>query len=175
MDPSGHKSILSAYYSCSKGSGSFTVQAKNSPYYFNYQAKFKAIVRKNDFIKMWNGLNSSIKTLVLYLHGGIGFLYFFKSSISAKEIKKLKKKKLNRIYLLSCNGARGKESVARALFNRTGKGTQIYASMESVSYRRDSTRNQNRPCMYLPRYPEEYCKRYGYRYYFQNPVKRCYF
>lgn len=103
---------------------------------------------------MWNGLNSSVKTLVLYLHGGEGVLYFFKSSISVKEIKKLKKKKLNRIYLLSCKGARGKES---------------------VSYRRDSTRNLNRPCMYVPRYPEEYCKRYGYRYYFQNPVKRCYF
>ena len=173
MDPSGHKSIMSIYYAYSGGSGSFKVQANNSPYYYNSKAKIKGVKKTQDFKKAWNNINASqIKTLVLYLHGGEGVLYFRNGSIRVGEIKKLKKKKIKTIYLISCKGARGKKSVAKALYERTGKKAKVYASKESVSFRIENRKDASRPIVYIPRYDKDYCDKYGKRYYFQNPVKR---
>ena len=76
--------------------------------------------------------------------------------------------KVHFVYLLSCYGAAGKNSVAKAPHKLAPKA-QIYASKVGVSFRKTVTG-------YKSRYPyRKYIKKtHKYYTYFMNPVKRVY-
>ena len=93
---------------------------------------------------------------------------------SIKNLKK--KKKLKKIYLLSCKGALGTKSVAHALYLASGKNASVYACVDSVCYR---TSKQGRRVVYHPRYSLEYILEYNATHenqinMFTNPIKKVY-
>jgi len=164
---------MSIYYSYDGGLGAFTKQAKNSSYYYNSEAKLKPVRYVKGFKNAWKSIKSSIKKVYIYLHGGTGELYFDHEYLEYKKLKKYpKKKRLKKIYLLSCHGSSGEESVAKALYLATGKKARIYASKENVAYR---IRISDERITYVPRYDETYIKKHGLHYFYLNPVKRCNF
>ena len=77
-------------------------------------------------------------------------------------------KNVHFVYLLSCEGAAGKNSIAKA-FHKLAPNAWIYASKIGVSFRKSAFG-------YKPRYPyKKYIKKtHLYHTYLMNPVKRVY-
>lgn len=108
------------------------------------------------------------KKVFLFVHGTEGNLEFFGHSLSAKNIKKLKKKRfIKKLYILSCNGNRGKNSVSKA-FHKVAPKAKIYASNTGVSFSYFYSKKRNG---WKPRYKKEIILKKPYLI-FANPVKR---
>ena len=117
---------------------------------------------------MWDGDTRVLQNLL----GGTGEIHLKGNSISSKVLKNYsKKKKLKKVYLLSCRGAKStkkKESVAKALYHLTGKKAKIYASKVKVSFSSVYTKNKT---VFTPRYQLKYIAKHPSAF-GKNPIKR---
>ena len=82
-----------------------------------------------------------------------------------------KKRHITKVYLFSCYGGRGgKASVTYAFKKKTNCNVRIFASKESVSFRKEKEW-RGTEYNYTPRYSKAYIKEHGKQYYYSNPVK----
>lgn len=177
VDPSGHAAKIAVIYytGYKKGKNNeyngLRMQAYLSLYYDSNSSnvKFYSIKYASEFYDIWNKIKKTkASNLYIYTHGGSGTLYFYKSSISYKELKENLKKntKLKKIYLLSCKGAKGgKNSIAYALWKKTK--AKVYASKEKVSF---DVINDGIRTYYAPRYSGKYILKHP-SYMFKNPIQ----
>ena len=169
MDRKGNKRVTIAY----DGKHSLLRNAQHSCYYPDGGSSIRKVVYGQDFVREWNNLDKADKEVYLYVHGAESQLTFKDySDLSLSDLKSLKrKKKIKKLFLLSCKGAAGgkKKSVAYNLYKKTGKRTKVYASRHSVSFRLVDTRIRT---YYVPRYDKKYIEKHGIIYYYKNPVKR---
>ena len=171
-DPNGHmkKKVVFAYHNKDRVGTSLLEQAKHSTYYDNSCVTLYKIPTYVKLRRKWNALKAKVKTVYLYLHGDEGKLYFPDHS---KNLSKHfhKKRHITKVYLFSCYGGRGgKASVAYAFKKKTNCNVRIFASKESVSFRKEKEW-RGTEYNYTPRYSKAYIEEHGKQYYFSNPVK----
>ena len=164
-DPSGHqKNRVSIYYV--NGSNDFYKQAYSSCYYKENSSDLKKVTYTSQFKKVWNNLKSNTTEIYLFLHGGEGVLYFKGVNFYNSQIKKLSYKNLknvNKLYILTCKGAKGGKKSVAYTFHSKMKKAKAYAAKCKISYRLD-TKGRWHP------------RRGGKKYAFstKNPVQRVY-
>ena len=137
-DHSGYGKTYVIYYDY-PGSD-FEEQAYNSPYYDEEDEDviFIAVTSNSEFIDAWNSMEGDIDFVYLYLHGGIGRLYFRNEELSFvgdQSFSDLHKKDVDySVYLFSCSGGAGKEGDNVALMFSKLTSAKTYACTGSVSY-----------------------------------------
>ena len=167
VDPSGHKSILSIYYSYNGNGRSLRQQAIRSNYYDYQKAKYVGVGKIKEFKKGWNKISKRYKKVYLYLHGGTGKLHFSDGEMKVSAIKKLKKKrKIKKLVLIICKANKGGNSVAKA-FHKVAPKAKIYASNAKVSFEYKWVNDT-----YYPRYRFRTVLKNYRKYAGKNPIHR---
>jgi len=143
-DDSGFGKIYVIYYE--REDNGFEEQAKNSPYYTSdsEDVVMIGVTTNQEFVDAWNSIEGNVDNVYLYLHGGMGVLYFYNEELSFPYVDNntsslsfgdLESKSISEgIYLFSCDGGYGGVGSNVALMFADLADTKVRACTGHFSY-----------------------------------------